>query len=633
MTNFLIDDGKNKIEGLDKNAIESALNNKASKQELNSAVQTINSELETKASKTELNSAVQTQTINSELETKASKQELNSEIARVDQRIDDLPEAMVFKGTLGTGGTIQELPTASASNEGFTYKVITAGTYAEQSARVGDIFVSNGSEWVLIPAGDDFNDTWRAIKVNGTEVLNNAISSGAVNFNEGDQLTITYDADTKTLNFNVVNTYTKNEVDDLIYDILPTEETGKVAIANFTTPLNKAIDLKAYFEAQQEAGTPTPTTPKAISGINAFNIFSDNKNLLEIADFEETRYFGVTFSCSNGVITANGQATQDLIFLIKPKRNYVKVNEIFDVKANTNYILSGCLGGAYNSTYWIQLLISGSGSEPHSSIGDSTTFSFTQEQINTQDRQLAIRVKNGTTLNNIKFYPMIRYANIISSDFEQYNGNKEIINLGGTYYGCQLEIDKNGHKKLVLNQFGFNGNDLIVVVKTGTTDNLSTFQINLANNHFSKAIAQTAKSSHFSLSNPSNTSGRMAQNSTDIFCVIDNTLLETDTAIGFISWLIENNVIFFYTLFEPIEIDFPDGEPINTLIGTNNIFVDYGDVEVKYKTNIESYVNARVNSTRGATLGILNNTKNEPEEIPEEKTEEIPEEPKEELKK
>ena len=73
--------------------------------------------------------------------------------------IDNLPQPMVFKGTLGNGGTITSLPTVSTANEGFTYKVITTGTYASQAAKVGDVFVSNGSAWVLIPAGDDVEDT------------------------------------------------------------------------------------------------------------------------------------------------------------------------------------------------------------------------------------------------------------------------------------------------------------------------------------------------------------------------------------------------------------------------------------------------------------------------------------------
>jgi len=44
--------------------------------------------------------------------------------------IANLPKSMIFKGTLGTTGTITELPSADASTIGHTYKVITEGTYA-----------------------------------------------------------------------------------------------------------------------------------------------------------------------------------------------------------------------------------------------------------------------------------------------------------------------------------------------------------------------------------------------------------------------------------------------------------------------------------------------------------------------
>ena len=49
--------------------------------------------------------------------------------------------AVVLKGTLGTGGTITSLPTAAVGNLGYAYKVITAGTYASQAAKVGDMFI------------------------------------------------------------------------------------------------------------------------------------------------------------------------------------------------------------------------------------------------------------------------------------------------------------------------------------------------------------------------------------------------------------------------------------------------------------------------------------------------------------
>ena len=71
------------------------------------------------------------------------------------ERIDNLPLPMVFKGSLGTGGTIETLPTASSENEGYVYIVITDGTYAGQVAKAGDTFVSDGSEWVLVPSADE----------------------------------------------------------------------------------------------------------------------------------------------------------------------------------------------------------------------------------------------------------------------------------------------------------------------------------------------------------------------------------------------------------------------------------------------------------------------------------------------
>ena len=71
------------------------------------------------------------------------------------ERIDALPQPMQYKGTLGVGGKIQTLPTPSAENNGWVYKVITKGTYAGQKAKPGDTFTSDGEEWGLTPSGDD----------------------------------------------------------------------------------------------------------------------------------------------------------------------------------------------------------------------------------------------------------------------------------------------------------------------------------------------------------------------------------------------------------------------------------------------------------------------------------------------
>lgn len=79
--------------------------------------------------------------------------------------IDTLPNPMVFKGSLGVGGTITVLPTAESGNEGFTYKVITNGEYAGQTAKIGDLFISDGSSWIYIPSADEPDGTVTSVGI------------------------------------------------------------------------------------------------------------------------------------------------------------------------------------------------------------------------------------------------------------------------------------------------------------------------------------------------------------------------------------------------------------------------------------------------------------------------------------
>lgn len=98
----------------------------------------------------------------------------------VNDKINALPEPMIFKGSLGTGGTITDLPAASASNNGFTYKVITAGTYAGQAADVGDVFTSDGTDWVLFPSGDEPSGTVMSIGAQGASGSHVTVTGGPI---------------------------------------------------------------------------------------------------------------------------------------------------------------------------------------------------------------------------------------------------------------------------------------------------------------------------------------------------------------------------------------------------------------------------------------------------------------------
>lgn len=69
-------------------------------------------------------------------------------------------DAMVFKGTLGTGGTVTALP--ATHQTGWTYRVITAGSYAGQNCEVGDLVIciadgtsANNAHWTVAQTNVD----------------------------------------------------------------------------------------------------------------------------------------------------------------------------------------------------------------------------------------------------------------------------------------------------------------------------------------------------------------------------------------------------------------------------------------------------------------------------------------------
>ena len=104
--------------------------------------------------------------------------------------ISSLPDPMIFKGSLGLNGTITDLPIAAADNEGFTYKVITDGTYASQNAKIGDTFISDGNVWVLIPSGDEPSGTVTSVGLTnggGLSISGSPItSSGSITISHAD---------------------------------------------------------------------------------------------------------------------------------------------------------------------------------------------------------------------------------------------------------------------------------------------------------------------------------------------------------------------------------------------------------------------------------------------------------------
>lgn len=142
-------------------------------------------------------------------------------------------DAMVFKGTLGTSGTVTAIPTTGVV-KGDTYKVITAGTWAGSSCKVGDLLIALNSgdveasttNWAYVPSGNE-NET--TIKYSTTtQNLTTSAKTGNITLAEG----ATKQVDTS---MSSGSTSTK----------LPTTKAVADFVDGQVSTLNTAIDKKA----------------------------------------------------------------------------------------------------------------------------------------------------------------------------------------------------------------------------------------------------------------------------------------------------------------------------------------------------------------------------------------------------
>lgn len=190
--------------------------------------------------------------------------------------ITNIPKPMIFKGTLGTNGTAASLPSPTASTEGWTYKVITANTYSYTggsiAAAVGDVVVCihdatyDTYKYILIPSGDDVEDTWRPVYVNGTELLHEGISTGKVNFKNGSNVTITGSGSDVT----IASSHPSITMDTDTTDSGTLSHGGTfTAITSVTKDTNghvTKVNTKTY---TLPADSDTHNSHKVISGTNA----------------------------------------------------------------------------------------------------------------------------------------------------------------------------------------------------------------------------------------------------------------------------------------------------------------------------------------------------------------------------
>ena len=198
------------------------------------------------------------------------------------------------------------------------------------------------------------------------------------------------------------------------------------------------VDVDGYFQIE-EGNAPTEWTPYEnicpISGWTKVTATSSLKNLLQNTSSSKSSD-GITFTKqSDGTVVANGTATADVSFII----NFTWHLDDGD------YQLSGCAEGGTLSTYYCFLWDRTANTRAKDWNGNTSDSSLNPTQIVKVRMEKGVqyafycRVRKGTTVSNITFYPMI-CAKYHGTVYIKYTANTAVIDLGGTRYGGTLDM-------------------------------------------------------------------------------------------------------------------------------------------------------------------------------------------------
>ena len=250
-------------------------------------------------------------------------------------KIDSLINpSMEFKGVK----TAAEVAALTGVQIGDSYKISTGGTINNNTVKAGDlvIYVAKGTtpetyEWAIIPSGDEsFTDTYREIQVNGTQLLDNALSGGEVNFVDGPGVGIT------------------GSGNDISFELDLTAGTG-ITITQPTAGNNDitiAADVNTIATTQMTSGNGTGKTLQGqIDTLNGADSVTGS-----VAKAVKDGIAGITTSQSAGV---DGNSKQKVFTAITQTNGVVSTSattlSITDIDVGDYLILNGGNASSFSS--------------------------------------------------------------------------------------------------------------------------------------------------------------------------------------------------------------------------------------------------------------------------------------------
>ena len=230
-------------------------------------------------------------------------------------------------------------------------------------------------------------------------------------------------ADLTNVNKNIENI---SMVLDDIYDSMPQVSGEGTSLTLDDTRVGK---IKSTLKGNtSQSGTPTPTSPipvNVVSGDNEINVVG--KNLIPTSDIistSGTTSNGITFTRnSDGSITANGTATGAISIYIN--------NDYTELSAGTYTFSDSVASGESGTTFFSYADVrhtDSTGWDYYNFSTANTTTGMTQTIPEAFKFKTRIVIRNGQTLNNVVFKPMLEVGSSATT-YKAYQGNTYNIDL------------------------------------------------------------------------------------------------------------------------------------------------------------------------------------------------------------
>lgn len=363
-----------------------------------------------------------------------------------------------------------------------------------------------------------------------------------------------------------------------------TEDVEKTAIASFETNIQRPLETSEhYFSCSQAEGTPTPDSPIPITGVSEITAYRTGKNLTNIAELPYTIHWGT-------------DAPELVSFL-----NTLPIG-VYTI--SNKYKINGLPGNnkVQHGRFYITALIDGS-QTPVLSYSVVTDTSPTVGKIYEESGTFEI-----TASNKGKFNHAYRYCDqdtthtgndrgsytcydiqlekaSSATPYEPYNGESITVSLGGTYYGGKLVQSEDGSRKIVLTHS--------IGIYDGSNDEIwndystgNGFFISGINDHITESYGDGLCNILPVVHSLSQLGVVFGINSKYIFLMQVKTQWNISTTNELRAFLANNPIEIVYKLETPIEIDLPDGDPLTTLAGENNVYCNTGDTALTYYFNM-----------------------------------------------